>query len=116
MKRFNSIKKGKDFKKIYEKKKVVSDDLLILFIDENEEMERNRLGISVSKKVGNSVIRHTLTRRLREIFRQEENNIKKTFDIIVVCKEKSKTVNFTLLKESFINLCRKQQILKEKDI
>lgn len=116
MKRFNSIKKGKDFKKVYEKKKVVSDDLLILFIDENEEMERNRLGISVSKKVGNSVIRHTLTRRLREIFRQEEKNISTSFDMIVVCKEKSKMVDFALLKKSFINLCRKQQILKEKDV
>lgn len=116
MKRFNSIKKGKDFKKVYEKKKVVSNDLLILFIDENEEMEKNRLGISVSKKVGNSVIRHTLTRRLREIFRQVEKSMNTPFDIVVVCKEKSKSVEFTVLKESFINLCRKQQLLKEKDI
>ena len=92
-----------------------SDSLLILFIDKNEGMEKNRIGISVSKKVGNSVIRHTLTRRIREIFRQTENKMKKNYDLIVSCKEKAKEVDFNTLKESFINLCRKQQIFEDSD-
>ena len=115
MKRFNSIKKSKDFKRVYEKRRSVADSVLILFIDENEEMESNRLGISVSKKVGNSVIRHTVTRRLREIWRQECYRLEKSYDIIVVCREKSREVDFFQLKKSFIKLCRKQSLIKEQD-
>lgn len=109
-----SIKKNSEFKKVYDRKKAVSDDKLILFIDENEEMDSNRLGISVSKKVGNSVVRHALARKLREIFRLNEEKMKKTYDIVCVCKEKSKSVDYKALEESFIKLCRKQGILKDK--
>lgn len=118
MKRFHSIKKNEDFKKVYERKKAVSDSLLILFIEKSEETENNRLGISVSKKVGNSVVRHTLARRLREIFRHVENEIEKSeqgmgrYDLVVVCREKAKDVDYKTLEESFIKLCRKQGILK----
>lgn len=129
MKRFHSIKKNEDFKKVYERKKAVSDSLLVLFIEKREEMESNRIGISVSKKVGNSVVRHTLARRLREIFRHVENEIGAfdnninneeaqneqgmgRYDLVVVCREKAKDVDYKTLEKSFIKLCRKQGILK----
>lgn len=116
MKNFNSLKKNKDFKKVYNKKNVVSDNLMILFIDKNEEMESNRIGISVSRKVGNSVIRHTLVRRLREIWRKEEQNLEKYYDMIFVCREKAKDVDFVTLRQSFVKLCKRQFIYKEENL
>lgn len=110
-----SIKKNSDFKKVYDRKKVCADDKLILFIDKNEEMDSNRLGISVSKKVGNSVVRHTLARKLREIFRLNEDKMEKPYDIVCVCKEKAKDVDYQSLEKSFIKLCRKQGILRIED-
>ena len=107
----NSLKKNKDFKKVYEEKNSYATKNLVMYISKNSEMERNRLGISVSHKVGNSVIRHTLTRRIREIYRKNEENLLKGFDIIVVLRVGSEKTEFFKLNEDFINLCKKHHIV-----
>ena len=43
-----------------------------------------RLGVSVSKKVGNSIVRHRLARLIREAFRLNNDNVKRGLDIVVV--------------------------------
>ena len=68
MKRFPSIKKNSDFQNIYRNGKSYANRLLVMYVMRNGE-ESNRLGISVSKKVGNSVVRHHIARLMREIFR-----------------------------------------------
>ena len=56
-----SLKKNKDFQIVYRKGQSYANKYLVMYIYQNQS-ERNRLGISVSKKVGNSVVRHRLTR------------------------------------------------------
>ena len=56
-----SLKKNSDFQNVYKKGKSSANRYLVLYRIENET-QRNRVGISVSKKVGNSVVRHHLTR------------------------------------------------------
>ena len=68
MKRFPSIKKNSDFQNIYRNGKSYANRLLVMYVMRNGE-ESNQLGISVSKKVGNSVVRHHIARLMREIFR-----------------------------------------------
>ena len=111
----NSIKKSSDFKMIYDKKMSYATKNLVMYISKNSETERNRLGISVSHKVGNSVVRHTLARRIREIFRENVNKLQKNVDIIVVLRVGSEKAEFFILKEDFLNLCKKHRIIKEKD-
>lgn len=107
-----SIKANNDFKRIYEEKKSFATKNLVMFISKNGDMESNRIGISVSHKVGNSIVRHTLTRRIREIFREQKENIKSGIDIIVVLRVGSDKVEFFKLKEDFLNLCKKHGIIK----
>ena len=71
MKFSESLKKNSDFRKVYRKGKSKADHYLVLYALPNGT-DRNRLGISVSKKVGNSVVRHHLTRLIREIYRLHE--------------------------------------------
>ena len=111
----NSLKKTKEFKKVYDNKKSYSTKNLVLFILKNDDMERNRLGISVSHKVGNSVIRHTLTRRAREIYRKNEQNLKKTYDIVLVFRVNSDKAEFFKLNNDFIYLCKKLGIWDENN-
>ena len=59
MKFSESLKKNSDFRTVYNKGTSHADRLLVLYVLENN-LEKNRLGISVSKKVGNSVVRHHL--------------------------------------------------------
>ena len=68
MKRFPSVKKNSEFQVIYRNGTSYANRLLVMYVMKTGE-EENRIGISVSKKVGNSVVRHHITRLLREIFR-----------------------------------------------
>ena len=71
MKFSESLKKSKDFQNVYNKGNSYANRLLVMYVLENHT-DKNRLGISVSKKVGNSVIRHHLTRLIREGYRLQE--------------------------------------------
>ena len=72
MKYSESLKKNKDFQTVYKTGKSLANHYLVMYLLPNE-LNRNRLGISVSKKVGNSVVRHRLTRLIRESYRMSED-------------------------------------------
>ena len=79
----NSLKKNDDFKNVYKKGKSYANRFLVMYVLENKT-DQNRLGISVSKKVGNSVVRHRVTRLVRESYRLHENIFNSGLDIVVV--------------------------------
>ena len=72
MKYSESLKKTKDFQNVYRRGKSYANRYLVMYVLSNQT-EGNRLGISVSKKVGNSVVRHHLARLVRESFRLNRN-------------------------------------------
>ena len=111
----NSIKKNEEFKKIYEEKISFATKNLVMYISKNSDMESNRLGISVSHKVGNSVVRHSLIRKIREIFRNNLKNIKKGYDIVIVLRVGSDKKEFFNLNEDFLYLCKKNKIYIEEE-
>ena len=76
MKFSESLKKNTDFRRVYNKGSSHSNNLLVMYVLPNNK-EENRLGISVSKKVGNSVVRHRVARLVRESYRLNENNFQK---------------------------------------
>ena len=86
MKSFSSLKKNTDFKAVYRKKRSKADKYFVMYILENK-LGINRLGISVSKKVGNSIVRHRLTRLVREAFRLHEDKFNSGLDIVVIARE-----------------------------
>ena len=106
-----SIKKNSDFKKIYEEKNSFATKNIVMYISKNGDMESNRLGISVSHKVGNSVVRHTLIRRIREIFKNNLEKIDKGIDMVIVLRVGSEKVEFFKLNEDFLKLCKKHRII-----
>ncbi len=104
MKRFSSIKKNRDFQNIYDTGKSYVNRQLVMYVSENFS-EDTRIGISVSKKVGNSVVRHHMTRLLREVFRLNKQNIRRGLDIIVVVRVAAKTSDYKQLEGAFLHLC-----------
>ena len=109
-----SLKKTEDFKKVYDEKCSYATKNIILYILKNVEMESNRLGISVSKKVGNSVIRHRLKRLMREVFRKNESRFIEKYDFVVVFRVGSSEMNFFELNDDFLKLCKRHGIVKEE--
>ena len=74
MKKFNCIKKNDEFRAVYKNGKSYANRYLVMYVKDNDR-ESNRIGISVSKKVGNSVVRHRITRIMREIYRLNDDSI-----------------------------------------
>jgi len=96
----DSLKKNKDFQNVYRNGKSYADKYLVMYVLENG-LESNRIGISVSKKVGNSVVRHHLTRLLRESYRLHEEMFHSGWDIVGVS---AKNEGYHKLKSSLLHL------------
>ena len=88
---------------------------LVMHIRKND-LGRNRLGISVSKKVGNSVVRHHLTRLIRESYRLQEEYFLCGYDIVVVVRVNAKNSSFADMKSALIHLGKLHKIyISEKE-
>ncbi len=112
MKRFPSIKKNHEFQKVYRGGTSHANRLLVMYVMENGQGE-NRIGISVSKKVGNSVVRHHITRLIREIFRLNQEKIRTGLNIIIVARAAAKDSDYRHLESAYLHLCGLHNIKKE---
>ena len=72
--------------------------------------EKNRIGISVSKKVGNSVVRHRVKRLIKESYRLQEDNVRCGYDIIVIARPGAKDIQYRGLLSALIHLLRLHKI------
>ena len=89
MKFSESLKKNRDFQSVYRKGKPYGNKYLVMYLLAND-LGRNRVGISVSKKVGNSIIRHHLTRLIRESYRLHEEQFQCGYDIVIIARTTAK--------------------------
>lgn len=112
MSTFQSLKKNHEFQSVYRGGRSRANRLFIMFV-QNNDLQDNRIGISVSKKVGNSVVRHRLTRRVREIFRLHWEDVKKGHDIIVVARPSANASDYTECESAVIHLLGLHRLLLE---
>jgi len=106
-----SLKKNYQFRYVYSKGKSIANKNLVMYVlKNNSNFKFNRLGISVSKKVGNSVVRSRVTRLIRESYRLNENNIKVGFDIIVIARNTANGLTYEQMNNSLIHLLKKHNL------
>lgn len=84
---------------------------LVIYVCGNG-LEKNRIGISVSKKVGNSVIRHRTTRLIREACRLNEQQFEKGYDVVFVARVRAKEIGYFPMERALLQLAKKAGILK----
>ena len=111
MKDYTSLKKNIDFQKVYKEGKSKANKYLVMYVLPND-LGINRLGISVSKKVGNSVVRHHLTRLIRESYRLNSNMFNSSLDIVVVVRT-ARDENYHSLESALMHLGKIQNILQK---
>lgn len=107
----DSLKKNNEFQRVYRKGTSQANRYLVMYVLENHDRHmENRLGISVSKKVGNSVVRHRITRLVRESYRLNESLFKKDLDIVVIARNSANGTNYHEIEKAFMDLARKHGI------
>ena len=111
MKYSESLKKNMDFQNVYKNGKSYANKYLVMYVLENE-YEKNRIGISVSKKVGNSVIRHRITRLIRESYRLQEDMFNSSLDIVVIARGTARNVGYQEIESALLHLGGLHKILK----
>jgi ribonuclease P protein component len=102
--RIEHLRRPADFRRVYERRRSVSDDLLIVYACENG-LGHLRLGLSVSRKVGPAVQRNRLRRLYREAFRLSRAAMPVGMDLVLIPRG---SVEPTLeqLKLSLVRLAR----------
>lgn len=115
MKKTESIKKNEVFKEIYSTGKSYANKNLVMYMKRNKT-PKNRIGISVSKKVGNSVVRHRITRLIRESYRLNEKSIVEGLDIVVVARIGARDKNYCEIEGSLLHLLKLHKALVEQTI
>ena len=103
MKFSESLKKNNDFQNVYRNGKSYANRFLVMYVLKNNT-EKNRIGISVSKKVGNSVIRHHITRLVRESYRLHEDMFNSGLDIVVIARTTARKASYHEVESALLHL------------
>ena len=115
MKFSDSLKKNKDFQNVYNNGVSFANRYLVMYVLKNNT-ENNRIGISVSKKVGNSVIRHHITRLVRDSYRLHEDMFDSGLDIVVIAIVAARHVGYKEIESAVLHLGGLHSIIKKQNI
>ena len=107
-----SLKKYPEFQSVYKNGNSFANRYLVMYIKENGS-QKNRIGISVSKKVGNSIVRHRVTRLVRESYRLNEEAFLEGYDIVVVGRVNAKGTTYKEIESALLHLGRLHHILRK---
>lgn len=111
---FVSLKKKEDFGRVYQQGKSYGNRLLVMYVLEKDRNLENRVGISVSKKVGNSVVRHRVKRLIRESFRTHWKQWRAGHDLVVIARQNAKNKSYQEIESALFHLGRHHQLLERE--
>jgi ribonuclease P protein component len=109
----NTIKENREFKRMYAKAKSAVTPCMVVYCRRNR-LGRNRLGVTVSTKLGGAVVRNRARRRLREVFRLAQPGMKQGWDMILVARARAVDGPWKKLTAAFDRACRELGVLEEQ--
>ena len=110
MKFTETLKKNYEFHRLYRKGKTAATPFLVLYA-KGSRRPGNRVGFTVSTKLGKAVKRNRVRRRLREIYRLNEQRIVRGTDLVVVARGRAVTATYRQLETAFLTACKRLGIL-----
>ena len=107
-----TLKKNSDFRRLYSKGKSTVNAYLAVYCRKNGRGV-NRVGYTVSVKLGHAVVRNRVRRRLREIYRLNSPALKSGWDIVIVARTRCVGAEYKKLDGAFMDACSKLNLIKE---
>lgn len=110
MKKEERIRKGYEFKKIFEKGKAYPHQLATVYFLENTK-SRPRVGVLTSKRLGKAVFRNRIRRLFKEGFRQIKDKIKDSVDVVIIPRARSKELSLKQISQGLEEVFKKAGVL-----
>ena len=108
-----TLKKNNDFRRLYAKGRSAVMPTLVIYTRSNPSGE-NRVGFTVTVKLGHAVTRNRVRRRLREVYRLHESELRRGTDMVIVARGRSVEATFRRLEHDFLAACSKLSLLEER--
>lgn len=106
------LRKNMEFKRVYSGGKNYWNRNLILYVRKNG-LQNSRIGITITKKIGNAVVRNRIRRRIKEIYRLKLGNIKNGYDLILIPKKNVIDISYKDLESAMIHIVGISKISKD---
>ena len=108
MKAAVTVKENYEFRRIYRKGKSLVTPQMVLY------WQKNRLGITVSTKLGHAVVRNRVRRRFRELYRLHKPEMQPGYDVILVARGRAVRSTYQQLDETYLHLLRQAGLVPEE--
>lgn len=113
MKKAFRIKANKEFQCVFKKGKSFANRQLVIYYLQKSDQDHFRVGLSVGKRIGNAVTRNRIKRYLRQAFHELEGKVHVPYDIVIIARQPTKTMEFHQVKKSLVHLLSKEKLLKK---
>lgn len=104
------LRTNRDFDKVYKHGKNYWNKNLTIYVRKND-LEKTRFGYCITKKIGNSVVRNKVRRKMQEIIRLEFQDIKNGYDIVIIPKKNTVDIGYKEMESSINHLLKKSRML-----
>ncbi|MFF2796658.1 ribonuclease P protein component [Lysinibacillus xylanilyticus] len=113
MKKRQRVKKNDDFQKVFKKGKSFANRQFVVYFLEKEGQTEFRVGLSVSKKLGNAVTRNQIKRYIRQSIHEIKDELKSNMDYVIIARQPAATMDFHEVKQSLQHVLRIAKVLKK---
>ena len=107
------IKKNKEFQQVFKKGKSFANRQFVVYSYRKEEQAEFRIGLSVSKKIGNAVTRNRIKRYLRQSFLEMKDELQNDMDYVIIARHQAATIDFHETKKSLQHVLRIARVIKK---
>ncbi|WP_066195352.1 MULTISPECIES: ribonuclease P protein component [Gracilibacillus] len=114
MKKAWRIKKNREFQEVFKQGASFANRQLVIYYLHKDQQAHYRIGLSVSKKIGNAVVRNQVKRYIRQVFVELDTKVKNEYDIIIIARQPVKDIDFHQIKKSVNHLLYKTGLLRKR--
>lgn len=112
MRKEQRVKKNEEFQDIFKKGTSIANRQFVLYFLKKDEPQPFRIGISVSKKIGNAVCRNRIKRYVRQSFLELREEVKDQYDYLIIARKPAADMNFHEVKSSLTHVLNRGKVLK----
>jgi ribonuclease P protein component len=112
MKKKYRIKKNDEFQAVFRKGESFANRQFVVYYLKKPDQDYYRIGLSVSKKIGNAVTRNRVKRYVREVFQEIDEDVRNSYDYVIIARKPTSSMDFHEVKSSLIHVLKRSKLLK----